>query len=380
MEFTISKDKLARGVQMVERVVSTKSTLPIIGNVLFEAQKGKLKLSANNLEMGMEVEVPAEVQKEGSILVPAKTLAGIVSKLPNTKISFKVNDRGLVKISYNESHLGIHGLPADEFPTLPKIKENKVFKVESGQFASMIAETIFSVSSSEDKYVLTGVLLEVGKSKTNGDSSNLRLVATDGYRLAKRGEKVTGITAAHEMSVIVPAKALGELNKVIAESSGDLSIIISAEQIAFKYGDVYIVSRLIQGQFPDYKQVIPKKSKTTIISSTSLFLESAQRAAVIASSNANIIRLEIKDGKLHVIANTPDVGQVDEVLPVEIKGEEKAQVAFNVRLLMDVLKVLETEKVTLELSGPLNPGLLRPTEGSDYTYVVMPIRTQEAAA
>ena len=379
MEFTISKNELVKGVSKVERLVSTKSTLPIIGNLLFEAKKNSLKISANNLEMGMAVEVEAKVSKEGSILVPAKTLAGVVSKLPNTKIGFKVNERGLVKISYNESHLSIHGLPAEEFPALPKVKEDKVIKVNAAVLSKMIDETIFSVSNSEDKYVLTGVLFEIGKSKTTGDSTNLRLIATDGYRLAKRGEKVAGIPA-QEMSVIVPAKALNELNKVIAESDEDVSIITSAEQVAFKHGKVYIVSRLIQGQFPDYKQVIPKKSTTKILCSTGLFLESAQRAQVIASSNANIVRLETKAGKLHVVANTPDVGQVDEVLPVEIKGEAQAQVAFNVRLLTDALKVMETEQVSLELSGPLHPGLLKPAEGHDYLYVVMPIRTQESAA
>lgn len=379
MEFTISKNELVKGVSKVERLVSTKSTLPIIGNILFEAKKNSLKLSANNLEMGMAVSVEAKVSKEGSILVPAKTLAGVVSKLPNTKINFNVNDRGLVKISYNESHLSIHGLPADEFPALPKVKEDKVIKIDAAVLSKMIEETIFSVSTSEDKYVLTGVLFEIGKSKTTGDNTNLRLIATDGYRLAKRGEKVDGIPA-QELSVIVPAKALNELNKVIAESEEEVSIIISAEQVAFKHGKVYIVSRLIQGQFPDYKQVIPKKSTTKILSSTGLFLDSAQRAQVIASSNANIVRLETKSGKLHVVANTPDVGQVDEVLPVDIKGESKAQVAFNVRLLTDALKVMGTEQVSLELSGPLHPGLLKPAEGHDYLYVVMPIRTQESAA
>jgi DNA polymerase-3 subunit beta len=171
------------------------------------------------------------------------------------------------------------------------------------------------------------------------------------------------------------------LSKIISGAEGVVTVVISAEQISFKFKDVHMVSRLIQGQFPDYKQVIPRKSETQITLSTELLLDATQRAAVIASSSANIIRMETKGEKLHVIANTPEVGQVDEVLPAEIKGEAKAQVAFNVRLLIDALKVIGAEKTVLELSGPLSPGLVRPAAaGANYIYVVMPIRTQEAVA
>ncbi|MFA5876223.1 MAG: DNA polymerase III subunit beta, partial [Candidatus Margulisiibacteriota bacterium] len=302
MEVAITKEKLVSGVQTAERIVSTKSTLPIIGNLLFEAAKDHLKISANNLEMGLEIKVEAKVLKEGSVLIPAKTLSGIVAKLPDTKINLNVNDRGLVKISYQESHLSIHGLPAEEFPSLAKVKEDISFRVDAPLFARMIEETIFAVSANEDKLVLTGILLEVGKSKAAGDNSNLRLVATDGYRLAKKSEKIEGI-AGGEKSVIVPARVLSELSKVISETSGTVNVVVSAEQISFKFGDVYMVSRLIQGQFPDYKQVIPRKSETQITVATDLLLDAAQRAAVIASSSANIIRMETKGEKLHLIAN-----------------------------------------------------------------------------
>jgi len=242
----------------------------------------------------------------------------------------------------------------------------------------MIEQVAFAVSTSEEKYVLNGVLLEIGKTKVSGDNSNVRLIATDGYRLAKRGHKVAGVTG--ESAVIVPGKALNELLRMIdGEAKGEVKVQITQEQISFKYEEVYLVSRLIHGQFPDYKQVIPKSAETKITINTKALLEASERTAVIASSNANIIRMELKEGKLHLIASAPEVGNADEIVEVEVKGSDKAQVAFNVRLLVDALKVIEEEKVQLDVSGPLSPGVIKPIDGQDYLYIVMPIRTQDAA-
>jgi len=377
MEFTCSRADLLKGVQAVERIVSTKSTLPIIGNILFEASKSSLTLSANNLEIGIEISVPAKVEKEGAVLIPAKTLAGIVSKLPLVDVSFKVNEKNMVKINYQESHFSIHGLAPDEFPSLPKVKEGKSLELDPAVFSKMIDQTIFAVSSSEEKYVLNGVLFETGRSDTQGDTSDVRLVATDGYRLARRGAKV-GIKGVGDVKAIIPAKALAEVSRVIEEGGGKtLKIVMGSEHVTFKYDDVYIVSRLIQGQFPDYKQVIPKSSEAQLTAATKDLLEASERAGVIASGSANIVKLEVGGGALHVIANTPDVGSVDEVVKVEVKGKDKMHVAFNVRLISEVLKALGSDKVSLELSGPLSPGVIKPVQGEDYIYIAMPIRTAE---
>jgi DNA polymerase III subunit beta len=379
MEFNCEKKQLQSGVGAVERLVSTRSTLPIIGNVLFEAGKGGIKLSANNLEIGMELGIKANVVKEGAVLLPAKTLSGIVSKLPDTTVNFKLSENGTVRIAYDQSNFNLHSLPPDEFPALPKVKEGKSFTVDPAVFGEMIQQTIFSVSSSEDKYILTGVLVETGKSSFPGDSSNIRMVATDGYRLAKSGGK-TGTKGEGGVSVIVPARALAELSKMLENGKDDsLKIVVSGEQIGFRYGDAYLVSRLIQGQFPDYKQVIPKKSSTKITLNTKEFLKAAERAAVIASGSANVTLLEVKAGKMKLSANTPDVGSVDEILAAEIKGSEKARASFNIRLITDVLGVIETEKTVIELGEGLSPGVIRPEGNEEYLYIVMPIRTQEVA-
>lgn len=375
MEFVCSKKDLQAGVSIVERIVSTRSTLPIVGNILFEASRGGLKLSANNLEIGIEVSVAARTTKEGSILIPAKTLGEVVAKLPDSEITFKLKEKGVISINYKKSNINIHGLPADEFPQLPHIKEGKSFNLETKLFAEMIEHTIFASSNSEDKHVLNGILMEIGKQ----DTTNLRMVATDGYRLAKRAEKIAGLDIS--MNMIVPARALNEVLRILqAETEGQVKITASADRISFKHQEVYLVSRLIQGQFPDYKQVIPKGSDTRVSIETQALLAAAERAAIIAQQSANIIKIEVRSSQLKILATAPDVGSVEEVLEVETKGKEKAQVAFNVRLITDALKVIETEKISLELGETLNPGLMRPVKGPDYIYIVMPIRTQEVAA
>ncbi|MFH1387171.1 MAG: DNA polymerase III subunit beta [bacterium] len=378
MEFSCDKKELQAGVSTVERIVATRSTLPIIGNILFEASKNGLKLSANNLEIGIELGIKASVNKEGAILLPAKTLSGIVSKLPETAVSFKLAENGTMKISYDQSQFNLHSLPPDEFPALAKVKEGKSFSVDPDVFVSMVKQTIFSVSSSEEKYVLTGILLEVGRSHLSGDQSNIRMVATDGYRLAKRSEKIE-TKGDQVINLIVPARALSEAVKMVEMGKGtDLKITASTEQISFRYGEAFVVSRLIQGQFPDYKQVIPKKSVTKVTIKTKEFLKAAERAAVIASGSANVTAFEVKNGKLYLTANTPDVGNVTEVISAEIKGGEKARASFNIRLITDVLNAIGTEKVIIELGEGLSPGVIRPEGNTDYLYIVMPIRTQEA--
>lgn len=372
MEFICDKSALQNGVSIVDRIVTTKSTIPIIGNILFEANKNGLKISANNLELGVELTLKAKVIKEGAVLVPAKTLSGIVSKLPETEIGFKLSEKGTIRISYQRSSLNVHTLPPDEFPVLPKIKDGKNISVEAKVLASMIEKTIFATSSSDDKYVLTGVLLE-------SDKNELRMISTDGYRLAKRGEKIKGGDG--QVSAIIPAKALQELLRIIdlEDDEDNVQITVAGDQVAFRYAKVLLISRLIQGQFPDYKQVIPKKCATKIVVDSKQLLNAAERAAVIASGSANIVRFEVRGEQLHLTASTPDVGTVDEVLDAEIKGEGKFQIAFNIRLVADMLKVIYGTKVSIELTEALGPGVMREDGAGDYLYIVMPIRTQEAA-
>ena len=379
MEFTCLQKDLHQGVQSVEKIVLTRSTLPIIGNILIETKKDSLRLSANNLEMGMQVEIPAKVRIEGAGLVPAKTLANIVSHLPQEEISFKKLDKGNIQISYRESNFSINVLPPDEFPALPKIKEGELLTINAALLAQMVEYTIIATSASEDQQVLNGALLEIGPEAgaSKGSESNIRMVATDGYRLARFGGCLPK-TPKKTSKVIVPAKTLAEIGRILSSGNGEeVKVTISSDQIAVECDKTYLVSMVIQGEFPDYKRVIPKRTGVKINLDTANFLQAAERAAIIAGGNANIIQIELKNKKLHVQAMAPDVGSIDEVIEVDAPGASRIKIAFNVRLLMDALKIIETQTVSLEISEPLSPGILRPNEGSDYLYIVMPIRTAE---
>lgn len=380
MEFLCQKKDLQSGIALVERIVTTRSTLPIIGNVLFEAGKDGLKISANNLELGIEIGINAKVNKGGSILIGAKTLASLVVRLPDNEISFKLTEKGSLQISYGESNFNINTLPSDEFPALAKVKEGRTINLEPERLVKTIKQTIFSASGSEDKYVLTGVLFDVGKSGTVGDNSNFRLISTDGYRLAKSGDKIK-LESEKPDSIIVPAKALQEVLRILESRKGkeEVKITMAEDQIAFQYAEVYLISRLIQGQFPDYKQILPKKTNTKLTIKRKELLEAAERAAIIAAGSANIVKFEFKNKNLHLLASTPDVGSISEKLEAEVKGKENFQIAFNIRLVTDVLKVIENEKVEVEFTDALGPGLIRPEGEENYLYIVMPIRTQEAA-
>jgi DNA polymerase-3 subunit beta len=377
MDFSCAKENVYRAIQIVEKAVSFKSTLPIIGNILLETTKEGLKLYSNDLEIGIEVVIPAKISSHGLILIPAKTLSGIVSKLPDEEIFFKVAERARLEIICGTSRFSLNTLSPDDFPALPVIKKDKVFQISGEIFQKMIQGVIIAVSQDESKHILNGILMEL-------DNKEMTLVATDGYRLAKYTEQLKA-SLPGKATIIIPSKALSQLLFVLSQPSktdsevGLVEVAVSVDQISFKYKNVYFVSRLIQGQFPNYNQVIPKDFKTEFTLKRKELLEAFERSAVIAFSSANIVKLRIAEDKLYISANTPDLGNSSEWLALKIKGENKAQVAFNVKLIIDILKNLTGEEIIFGLNGALNPGMIKPKEEKEnYLYIVMPIRTVES--
>lgn len=375
MNFSCSREDLYRAIQIVEKAVSFKSTLPIIGNILLETAKEGLKLYSNDLEIGIEGTIPAKISGPGVILIPAKTLSAIVSKLPEEEVFFNVNERARLEIICGSSRFNLNTLSSDEFPALPVVKKEKSFQIPSSLVKEMVEEVVLAASTDESKHILNGVLLEA-------EGKDLTLVATDGYRLAKYTSKLKN-PAIGKINIIVPAKAFNQLVFVInqtqktAEEATESSVEVGvcADQISFKYDNVYFVSRLIQGQFPNYKQVIPKDFKVELIGSRKILQEAFERAAVIAASSANIVKLKVAEDKLYLAATTPDLGSSTEWVAVKIKGPGTVQVAFNVKLILEILKTLSSEEVIFSLTGALSPGLIKPLEEKDYLYIIMPIRT-----
>ncbi|MDR1114086.1 MAG: DNA polymerase III subunit beta [Candidatus Margulisbacteria bacterium] len=369
MEFKCVKTDLNNAIQVVEKAVSIRSTVAqIAGNILLEAKGQSLKLTANDMEIGIEFAIDTNVIEGGAVLAPAKTLSSIISKLSEGEVSFKVDGNHNILITSKQSKPNIYGLAIDDFPVLSKVTSGKNLKIEADVLRDMIRQSIIAVSFDEGKPFLNGILIEKEKNE-------LCFVATDGFRLAKKTAVLSEDTAGN-LSVIVPSRALQEINRILQQGDyqGVVDITITEKQISFSFKSLYLVSRLIQGQFPDYRNVIPKEQKTRIVVARKDLLEAADRASIVASASTNVIKLEMVDQKLLITASTPTIGNISELVDVQKEGEDMQPIAFNVRLVLDVIRNIQEDNIVIVLNGATSPGVIIPKENKDFTYVVMPIR------
>ncbi len=371
MKVVLTRGDLLRGVTTVQSAVASKNTMPILANVLLEARDKKLEFVATDLDMGIRCSVPAEIVEKGNITINAKKLSDIVRELPEATVELEIDDSHKMILVCQKSNFKVHGLPKDDFPILPEVKKDKVFKIKGALLQEMIRKTIFAVSTDETRYVLNGVYFQV-------DGGKLRMVATDGHRLAFIQKKLEGKND-DKASVIIPTKTLNELSKVISDlgkGKEDELIVesyVTDNQIKFVIEGVEIISRLIEGQFPNYEQVIPKESDKKIEASVSELSSATRRVAILTSEKSNSIRYQAKNGKLSISSKTPDMGEAKEEMDVDYKGEE-ISIAYNAKYVLDVLKNVGTDTVNIELTQPLSPGILRPKGDADYLCVIMPMR------
>ena len=371
MKVVLSRADLLKGISTVQSAVAAKNTMPILANVLLEAREKKVEFVATDLDMGIRCSVPAEVVDKGSITINAKKLSDIVRELPEASVDLEIDDSHKMILVCQKSSFKIHGLPKDDFPILPEVKKDKVFKVKGSLIQEMIRKTIFAVSTDETRYVLNGVFFQV-------EGGKLRMVATDGHRLAFIQKKLEG-KADEKCNVIIPTKTLNELSKVISdigkgkEDEVIVEIVATDNQIKFVAGGVEIISRLIEGQFPNYEQVIPKESDKKAEASTADLMAATRRVAILTSEKSNSIRYQVKAGKLVITSKTPDMGEAKEEMDIAYKGEE-ISIAYNAKYVLDVLKNAGTEAIDLELTQPLSPGIIRPKGDPDYLCVIMPMR------
>jgi len=371
MKVVLTRADLLKGISTVQSAVAAKNTMPILANVLLEARDKKLEFVATDLDMGIRCSVQAEVVEKGSITINAKKLSDIVRELPEASVDLEIDDNHKMILICQKSNFKVHGLPKDDFPILPEVKKDKVFKVKGSLLQEMTRKTIFAVSTDETRYVLNGVFFQV-------EGGKLRMVATDGHRLAFIQKKLEG-KSDEKCSVIIPTKTLNELSKAISdvgkgkEDEVIVEIMATDNQIKFVVEGVEIISRLIEGQFPNYEQVIPKESDKKVEASTSELASATRRVAILTSEKSNSIRYQIKPGKLSISSKTPDMGEAKEDMDVNYKGEE-ISIAYNAKYVLDVLKNVVTDTVSIELTQPLSPGVLRPKGDADYLCVIMPMR------
>ncbi|MDQ2952560.1 MAG: DNA polymerase III subunit beta [Chloroflexota bacterium] len=372
MKVTSLQENLARGLQIAGRAVSTRGSLPILGNVLLRTENGRLKLTATNLEVGINVWVPAKVDDEGAITVPAKLFTDFVLSLPPgpTELSLNVRTK-TVHLKSGPYEANFKGLDAEEFPTIPVAPDKPTTKLTKSTLRRMIGEVAFVATTDDSRPVLTGVL-------TTFEGDKATMAAADPYRLSVRTATLLQRVDT-KLEVIIPARSLQEVQRIIDDSEDPIEIFITpnGSQVIFHTAEADLVSRVIEGQFPNYRQVIPTgKAATTVIVQREELLQATRLASLFARDSANMLRFQVDPSgqpPLIISANAAEVGDQTAKVEATVDGQNTT-IAFNSRFISDALGSVTAPEIRLELGGPLSPGVIKIVGDDSYLHVVMPLR------
>lgn len=372
MKFKINRDHFANGLAQVLNVVGSKATMPILSNVLIEAEKDQVSLTTTNLDLGIRCKIKAEVKEGGAVTLPVKRLASIVRELPNLDVTFDGAPNHQVKLSSGGSTFKIMGMGKEEFPPLPEFGEEKAFTLEQAELASMIKSVAYAESQDETRYILNGVFFSFRDGK-------FCLVATDGRRLAMTAKEME-IPAERAGAIILPAKTVSELQRLL-DKGDKIKINFSDRRCAFQVNagqessglvdSIYLYSKVVEGNFPNYNQVIPKETHQRIKLERELFLQCVHRAALVCSEKSNSIKLKLASNLLEITASSPDFGEAHESMAINYSGPD-LQVAFNPTFLIDPLKALTKDEVFFELKDEISPGVFKTLD--NFVCVIMPVR------
>lgn len=362
MKFDTTKDILIKGIQDVQNAINPKTTLPILSNILIETGKDNVSLTATDLDIGITSNIQVKPGVEGAITVPAKKFFDIIKELPTGDVSISVKKNNLVHIECPSCLFKIMGLPKDEFPQLPDFKDKDSIVIQRPRLKKMIAMTGFAVSRDESRYVLNGVLFII-------KPTYIRMVATDGRRLAMVEEKIQA-PKAQERKVIIPTKTITELGKLLGDE-GEVKMCFGNNQVLFDMGSTKVVSRLIEGEFPNYEQVVPKEVKDKVGVSRVKLLAATKRAALFTNPDSLAVKIELTKDKMVLSKSAPYIGEAREEIAVEYKGKDLS-IGFNPDYLIDVLKNINEETVNFEVGDAEKPGVIR--IGGEYVYVVLPMQ------
>ncbi len=375
MQLTCQQAELQRALAHVSRAVARKSTLPVLSNVLLSAAEGQLRLAATNLEIAIAASLPARVVTPGRLTVRADLLTEFVSSLPSDEVTLRMEPGSLtLAVSCGYSKANIKGIPAEDFPTLPEIGDQvPTARIDGSLLREMIGQVVFAAATDDSRPVLAGVLVEF-------QGSTLTMAAADGFRLSVRSAELDELVAA-DLAIIVPARALHELARSMADAEGAIDLLVTPNrsQLLARSGTVEFLSRLIDGHFPEFRQIIPKTYTTRVVVPREAFLAAARRAKIFAQSNNEVVRLqllpgdsELDPGAVIVSAQAAEAGDNEDLLSARVDGP-KAQIAFNGRYLTDVLSVMKSAEVALEMTSPNAAGVFRPVGDTSFTHVIMPM-------
>ena len=374
MKVTVLQENLARGLGIVSKAVSPRSTLPVLANILIASDEGRLRLSATNLEMGITCWIPARIDEEGSTTVPARTLSDLVSTLPSDQVLLRLDpSTQTLNLRGGTSTNDIKCIDAQEFPPLPVPDFEGAVQINVGDFREMIHQVAFAASSDEARPVLMGVLVQVDKDK-------LTMAAADGFRLSVR-RAVLSMPASASISAIVPSQALKELARVATDGEEPIYMVLpkGRGQVVFRVKDVEVVSQLIDGTFPDYQQIIPRSYKSRTLVSTASLLKACKQAEIFAREGSNVARFNIKTAQgemqpseVEISATSEETGKNETIVEATVDGGGLL-IAFNVKFLREALEVIRTPNVALETSAPNAPGVVKPVGDDQFLHVIMPM-------
>lgn len=371
MEFICDKKLLADTINSVSLAVSTKSTLISLEGVLMKCSDQQLTLTGYNLELGIVKTIPVQTKQQGEIVLNASLLSNIVNKMPSGEIYFISDQKLLTTIRCNDAEFTILGLSADDYPEIPSIDNEQSLVIPQDIFKNMISQTLFAVAQSEQTPVYTGTLFDV-------EPNQLSVISVDGYRLAMRKET---LATEDTCRFVVPGKTLNEIQKLLtkldsSEAEQNISVHVSSKHIIFEIGGYRIFSRLLEGDFLDYKNAIPKEHKTSVILNTREFMESINRASIIINDRAKSpIKCDFSNTAIQLSCETA-LGKVNDTIEVEMEGEN-VRIGFNHKYMTDALKASESDKILIRMNGPLSPMKILPLEGDHFLFLVLPVRMKD---
>lgn len=374
MKVTVLQENLARGLSIVSRAVSPRSTLPVLANVLIASDEGRLRLSATNLELGITCWIPARIEQEGSTTVPSRTFSDLVNALPADQVMLSLDvQTQTLNVRGGTSTNDIKGIDAQEFPPVPVPDLDGAVQINVGDFREMVQQVAFAASTDEARPVLMGVLVHVEKDK-------LTMAAADGFRLSVR-KAVLSMPAPSPLTAIIPARALTELARVATDGEEPIYMVLpkGRGQVLFRVKDVEVVSQLIDGTFPDYQQIIPRKYTSRTLVSTASLLKACKQAEIFAREGSNVARLnirsssgELQPSEVEISATSEETGKNETIVEATVDGSG-VLIAFNVKFLREALEIIKTPNVALETSAPNAPGVVRPVGDDQFLHVIMPM-------
>lgn len=373
MKLSLTQENFNKALSVVGRVVGNRATLPVLANILLKTENNRLRLSATNLEMGVTYWLGGKVETNGAITIPARLLSEYIASLPAETIKLEL-EKTTLNIQTQNYQSQIHGIEAEEFPSIPEVSDKATIRLPADELSEALSQTVLVASSDDTRPVLNGVYIY-------NQGATLYLVATDSYRLAEKTIKLNQQTKLKSgVGVVVPARTMAELMRMLSDFDGEVEILIDDSQICFKFGEVELVSRLIDGEFPDYKQLIPDSAESKATLTTADFAGVAKAASLFAHENAGSVTVKTDDKKkrLQIHSVATQVGENTSTTPAVVKGGA-SEVSLNSRYIIDALNMIDTQELEFSITGKVNPCVLKPVADGkptdDYIHIIMPLRS-----